>query len=61
MPCKRVSIPLRATMVNLEGIRLPGLFEKKGWYIWVPFLEPEDTEVLTLGVTWNFGKGTGLC
>jgi hypothetical protein len=47
-------------MVNLEGIRLPGLFEKKGWYIWVPFLEPEDTEILTPGVTWNFGKGTGL-
>jgi len=24
-------------------------------------LDSEDIEILSLGVTWNFGKGTGLC
>jgi len=44
---------------NVERIRLPARFERKGKYIWVPFLEPEDIRVLSLGVIWNFGKGTG--
>ena len=30
MPCKRVSLSIGATLGNLEGIRLPGLFERKG-------------------------------
>jgi hypothetical protein len=34
---------------------MPGLSE-----IRVPFLDPEDIEILSLGVIWNFGKGTGL-
>jgi hypothetical protein len=42
MPCKQVSVSLRASMVNLEGIRLLGLFEKKQKYIRFPFLDPED-------------------
>jgi hypothetical protein len=29
-------------------------------YMWVPFLEPEDMKILSLGAIWNFGKGTGL-
>jgi len=60
MPCKQVSIFLGTPLMNLEEIHLPGLFEKKGQYIRFPFLDPEDIKILSLGVTWNFGKGTGL-
>ena len=28
--CKRVSLFIGTPLVNLEGIRLPGLFERKG-------------------------------
>jgi hypothetical protein len=47
-------------LVKLEGIRLPGSFERKEKYIWVPFLDPDDIKILSLGAIWNFGKGTGL-
>jgi len=57
MPCKHVSLSIGALLANLEGIRLPGLFERKGWYIWVLFLDPEDIKILSLGAFWNFGKG----
>jgi hypothetical protein len=30
IPCKRVSLSIGASMRNLEWIRLPGLFERKG-------------------------------
>jgi len=60
MPCKQISLSIRAPLGNLEGIHLLGLFEIKGWYIWVPFLDPEDIKILSLGAIWNFGKGTGL-
>jgi hypothetical protein len=30
MPCKRVSFSIGAPLGNLEGIRLPGLFKRKG-------------------------------
>jgi hypothetical protein len=60
MPCKRVSLPIGAPLGNLEKIHLPGLFERKVKYIWVPFLDPEDTKILRLGAIWNFGKGTAL-
>jgi hypothetical protein len=45
---------------NLERICTPGLFERKGQYIWVSFFDPEDIKILSLGAIWNFGKGTGL-
>ena len=60
MPCKQVSHSIGALLGNLEGICLPGLFERKGQYIWVPFLDPADIKILSLGAIWNFGKGTGL-
>ena len=60
MSCKQVSLSIGAPMGNLDGIRLPGLFERKGKYIWVPFLDPEEIKILSLGAIWNFGKGTGL-
>jgi len=60
MPCERVSFPIGAPLGNLEGIRFPGLFESKGKYICVPYLEPEDIKILSLGAIWNFGQGTGL-
>ena len=60
MPCKWVYLSIGAQLENLEGIHLPGLFERKGWYMWVQFLDPEDIKILSLGAIWNFGKGTGL-
>jgi hypothetical protein len=60
MPCKRVSLSIGALLGNLEGICLLERCERKGEYIWVPFLEPEDIKSLILGAIWNFGKGTGL-
>jgi len=48
MPCKWVSLSLGAPLGNLEEICLPRLFEKKGWYIWVPFLDPEEIKILSL-------------
>jgi hypothetical protein len=45
---------------DLEGILLPGLFERKGKYVWVLFLDPENIKMLSLGAIWNFGKGIGL-
>jgi hypothetical protein len=60
MPCKWVSLPIRAPSGNLDGIRLPGLFERNRKYISAPFLDPRYIKILSLGVIWNFGKGTGL-
>jgi hypothetical protein len=44
----------------MEEIRLLGLVERKGQYVWVPFLDQEDIRILSLGAVWNFGKGKGL-
>jgi len=30
MPCRRISRSIGALLGNLEGVRLPGLFERKG-------------------------------
>jgi hypothetical protein len=49
MPCKWVSLSRGALLENLAGICLPKLFERKGWYIWVPFLDPEDIKILSMG------------
>jgi hypothetical protein len=43
-----------------EGIHLLGHFERQGKYIWVPFLDPEDIKILSLGAIWNLSKGIGL-
>jgi hypothetical protein len=60
MPCKWASLSIGAPLGNLEGIHLPGHFERKVQYIWVPFVDPEDIKILSLGAIWNSGKGTGL-
>jgi hypothetical protein len=60
MPCKRVSLSIGAPLGNLEAIRLPRRFERKGKYTWVPFLDAEDINILNPGAIWNFGKGTEL-
>jgi len=60
MPFKQVSLSIGPPFGNLEGICLPGLFEWKGYYIWVLFLDPEDIKILNLGAIWNFCKGAGL-
>jgi hypothetical protein len=38
---------------------LPGLFERKGKYIWVPLLEPEDIKILSLGQSGTLVKEQG--
>jgi hypothetical protein len=60
MPCKWVSLSIGALLGNLEGIHLLGHVERKGKYIWIPFLDLEDMKILSLGAFWNFGKGAGL-
>ena len=50
MPCKQVFLFIGAPLGNLEGIHLPGLFERKGKCIWVPVLDPEDIKILSLGI-----------
>ena len=60
MPCKWVPFSIGAPLGNLEGIRLPGLFERREYCIWVPFLDPGDFKILSLGAIWNFSRGTGL-
>jgi hypothetical protein len=59
MPCKRVSLSMGAPLWNLEGILLPGLFERKGKYIWVSFLDPEGIKILSLGPFGTLVKGQG--
>jgi len=55
-----ISLP-RGPIWEPGGDSLAGTFEKKkGKYIWVPSLDPEDIKLLSLGAIWNFGKGTGL-
>jgi hypothetical protein len=44
---------------KLEGIRLPGFSERKGKYIWVPFLDLEDIKILSLGASGTLVKGQG--
>jgi hypothetical protein len=60
MSCKRLSLSIGALLGKLEGIHLLGRFERNGKCIWVPFLDPEDIKILSLGAIWNFGIGTGL-
>jgi len=40
------------------GDSLTRTFERKGKYILVPFLDTEDTKILSLGAIWNFGTRT---
>ena len=42
------------------GGSFAGTFERQERYIWVPLLDPEAINVLSMGAIWNFGKGTGL-
>jgi len=57
---KRLSLYIGALLGKLEGVRLLRFFREKKKYIWVPFMDPEDIKVLSLGAIWNFRKGTGL-
>jgi len=54
MPCKWVSFSIGAPLGNLEGDRLPGLFERKGKCIWVPFLTQRTVKFYIWGPsgTW---------
>jgi hypothetical protein len=49
MICKRLSLSIGFPLGNREGIRLQGIFERKGEYIWVPFLDPEGIKVFKAG------------
>jgi hypothetical protein len=58
-PCKRVSLSTGTALGNLEGIRLPRRFERNGKYIWVPFFDPEDINILSLGPSGTLVKVHG--
>jgi hypothetical protein len=58
-------------MGNLEGVGLPGLFERQKMegsgngesplnLIWASFLNPDYVRSLSLGEIWNFFEGPGL-
>jgi len=49
MPCKQVSLSIGALLGNLEVVRLLGFLIENKKYIWVPFLDPEDIKILSLG------------
>jgi hypothetical protein len=59
MPCKQVSLSIRAPLGNLEGICLLGLFERNGQYIWVPFLDPERIKSVVWRPSGTLVKGLG--
>jgi hypothetical protein len=44
----------------MERVHLLQFLREKEKYIWVPFMDPEDVKILSLGVILNFSKGTGL-
>jgi len=57
MPCRgSISLP-RSRTGNVEGIRWLGLLEKKGEYIWVPFIDPKCIKILILGPSGTLVKG----
>jgi len=56
MPCKRMSVSIGTLWGNLEGVHLLGFLREKKNYILVPFFEPEDIKILSLGASWNFSK-----
>jgi hypothetical protein len=51
---------VRALLVDLVDVGLPGFLREKMKYIWVLFLNPEDTKILNLEFIWNCNKRTGL-
>jgi hypothetical protein len=54
-------LPLQRGPVGYPGgCSFAGTFERTEKYIWVPFLDPQAIEILSLGAVWSFGKGTGL-
>jgi hypothetical protein len=55
---KWASVSIGAPLLgDMEGICLPGRFERKREYIRVPFLDPEDIRILSVVAIWNFVKG----
>jgi len=59
MPCKQASLSIGGPAGELR-VRLPGLLREKKKYIWVPFLDTEGINILSLGAMWNFSKGAEL-
>ena len=60
MPCKQVSLSIGGPDGEIGESLFAGTFEKKAKDIWVPFLDPDGINILSLGVIWNFSKGAGL-
>ena len=50
----------RGPVAEPGGGSSAGIFERKEKYIWIPFLDPDNIKILSLGAIWNFSKGTGL-
>jgi hypothetical protein len=59
MPCKWVPLSIGTVLRNLKGVHLPGFLREKRKYIWVPFLDPEDIKILSLGPTGTLVKVQG--
>jgi hypothetical protein len=59
MPCKWAPLFTGALLENLEGVRLLGVLREKKIYLG-SFLGPRGHMILSVGVIWNFSKGTGL-
>jgi len=49
MPCKRLSLSIGGLLGNLKGVRLTGFLREKKKYVWIPFMDPEDIKILSLG------------
>jgi len=50
----------RGPVGDLEGVRLPGRFERKYKTYLCSFLGPRGHKVFSLGAIWNSSKDTGL-
>jgi hypothetical protein len=56
---RQIEIRDRATSSSEGGDSLAKTFERKRQYIWVPFLDPEDIKILSLGPSGTLVKGQG--
>ena len=55
-----MGIPLhRGPIGETGGDSLAGTFERKGQYIWVPFLDPDEIKILSLGPSGSLVQGHG--
>jgi len=59
MSCKWLSFFIGGLLGNILRICFLGLFERKGKYVLVNFLDPENIHILSLRTISNFSNGRG--